>query len=257
MTPMQTSTRTASQTRPPVVVVMGHIDHGKTALLDAIRKTSVADKESGGITQHIGAYQVTVRPADEQSSRAEPNASPERSEGARGIPRPDSAGSRDDFATSDRKITFLDTPGHEAFSAIRSRGAKVADVAILVVAADEGVKPQTLEAAAHIAAAEIPFIVAMSKTDKPEANTDRVKKELADAGIQVASWGGKVPSGGLSANWGLGRSRRLANALRRWRINIRPKSALRRGARRTQRNCWSRRLNWEMLRREGRGCSWW
>ncbi|MBI4098910.1 translation initiation factor IF-2 [Candidatus Parcubacteria bacterium] len=186
------------------MVVMGHIDHGKTALLDAIRKTSVADKESGGITQHIGAYQVTVRPADEQSSRAEPKASPERSEGSRGIPRPDSAGSRDDFATSDRKITFLDTPGHEAFSAIRSRGAKVADVAILVVAADEGVKPQTLEAAAHIAAAEIPFIVAMSKTDKPEANTDRVKKELADAGIQVESWGGKVPSVELSAKTGEG-----------------------------------------------------
>ncbi|MBI3304706.1 translation initiation factor IF-2 [Candidatus Parcubacteria bacterium] len=198
------TTQTATGTRPPVVVVMGHIDHGKTALLDAIRKTSVVDKESGGITQHIGAYQVTVRPVDEQSSRAEPKASPERSEGARGIPRPDSAGSRDDFATSDRKITFLDTPGHEAFSAIRSRGAKVADVAILVVASDEGVKPQTLEAAAHIAAAEIPFVVAISKIDKPEANPERVKKELSEQGIQVESWGGKVPSVELSAKTGAG-----------------------------------------------------
>ncbi len=217
---------------------MGHIDHGKTALLDAIRKTNVAEKESGGITQHIGAYQVAVRPAGEQPSRAEPKASPERSEGAQGIsseiPRPDPVGThgilrgvypergrgaqddfasahrgilrsaQDDFASAHRKITFLDTPGHEAFSAIRSRGAKVADLAVLVVAADEGVKPQTLEAAKHIAAAEIPFVVAINKIDKPEANPERVKKELSENGIQVESWGGKVPAVEISAKTGQG-----------------------------------------------------
>lgn len=165
MTKVNTPTNTATQTRPPVVVVMGHIDHGKTALLDSVRKTNVADKESGAITQHIGAYQT-----------------------------------HHDGHT----ITFLDTPGHEAFSAIRSRGAKVADLAVLVVAADEGVKPQTLEAATHIAAAEIPFIVAINKIDKPEANAERVKKELSENGIQVESWGGKVPAVELSAKTGQG-----------------------------------------------------
>ncbi len=148
------------------MVVMGHIDHGKTALLDAVRKTNVVERESGGITQHIGAYQVR-----------------------------DAAG---------KTITFLDTPGHEAFSAIRARGAKVADLAVLVVAADEGVKPQTLEAAKHIAAAEIPFIVAINKVDKPEANSERVKKELSENGIQVEAWGGKVPSVEVSAKTGQG-----------------------------------------------------
>ncbi len=149
--------------RPPVVVVMGHVDHGKTKLLDYIRKTSVAEHEAGGITQHIGAYEIAYK---------------------------------------NKKITFLDTPGHEAFSKIRGRGAKVADIAVLVIAADDGVKPQTLEALEHIKKAELPFIVAINKIDKPEANPEKVKKELADNGVLVESWGGKVPSVEISAKAG-------------------------------------------------------
>ncbi len=140
--------------RPPIVVVLGHVDHGKTSLLDVIRKSNVAGGESGGITQHIGAYQVV---------------------------------------SNGKMITFLDTPGHEAFSAIRSRGAKVADVAILVVAADESVKPQTAEAIKIIKEAGIPFVVALNKIDKPGANVQKVKQDLAGNDVLVEDWGGTVP----------------------------------------------------------------
>lgn len=139
--------------RPPVVVVMGHVDHGKTKLLDAIRKTHVMESEAGGITQHIGAYQATYK---------------------------------------DRVLTFIDTPGHEAFTAMRSRGAKIADIAILVVAADDGVQPQTKEAIKIIEAAKIPFLVAINKIDKPEANVDKIKQELAALNLIPEDWGGKT-----------------------------------------------------------------
>jgi translation initiation factor IF-2 len=152
-------------TRPPVVVVMGHIDHGKTALLDQIRKTHVTQKEAGGITQHIGAYQIVE---------------------------------------GDKKITFIDTPGHEAFSAMRSRGSKVADLAILVVDSSEGVKAQTKEAISHIKKSGIPMIVALNKIDKPEANPEKVKKELSQEDIMVESLGGKTPSIEISALTGQG-----------------------------------------------------
>lgn len=149
--------------RPPVVVIMGHVDHGKTKLLDYIRKTNVAEKEAGGITQRIGAYEISYK---------------------------------------NLKITFLDTPGHETFSKLRARGAKAADIAILVVAADDGVKPQTIEALEHIKKAELPFIVAINKIDKPEANVERVKKELSENDVLVESWGGKIPSIEISAKAG-------------------------------------------------------
>lgn len=149
--------------RPPIVVVMGHIDHGKTTLLDYIRKTSVAAKESGGITQHIGAYE------------AEANG---------------------------KKITFIDTPGHEAFSKMRSRGTRVADIATLVVAADDGVKPQTKEALAAIKSAGIPFLVAINKIDKPNANPERAKNELAESGVFLEGRGGNVPYVEISAKEG-------------------------------------------------------
>ncbi|MDD5341978.1 MAG: translation initiation factor IF-2 [Patescibacteria group bacterium] len=146
--------------RPPVVVVMGHVDHGKTKLLDAIRQTNVVDQEAGGITQHISSYQVTER---------------------------------------DRIITFIDTPGHEAFTAMRSRGARVADLAILVVAADDGVKPQTVEAIKIIEEARIPMIVAINKVDLPSANPDRIKQQLAEKNVLVEDWSGKVPVINVSA----------------------------------------------------------
>ena len=140
--------------RPPIIVVMGHIDHGKTTLLDAIRKSNVAGGESGGITQHIGAYEV-------------------EHEG--------------------KKITFIDTPGHEAFGEMRSRGAKVADIAILVVAADDGVKPQTKEALQAIIASGIPYCVAINKIDKPTADSDRVKNDLAHEEVFLEGRGGNIP----------------------------------------------------------------
>lgn len=175
--------------RPPVVVVLGHVDHGKTLLLDAIRETHVAKGEAGGITQHIGAYQVTV-PTKERSSQREST--------GKGIP--DQV--RDDGAN--RTVTFIDTPGHEAFAAMRSRGARVADVAILVVAADDGIQPQTKEAIAIMEQAKLPFVVAINKIDKPDANPERVKKELAEMNLLPEDWGGKTITVPVSAKAGKG-----------------------------------------------------
>jgi translation initiation factor IF-2 len=162
------------QSRPPVVTIMGHVDHGKTRLLDAIRQTNVMASEAGGITQHIGAYQVEI---------------------------------------NGQKITFLDTPGHQAFTAMRARGAQVTDIAVLVVAADDGVMPQTLEAIDHAKAAKVPIIVAINKIDKPEANPDLVKQQLANAGLVIEEWGGDVIAVPVSAKEKKGIPELLENIL--------------------------------------------
>ncbi|KKQ90994.1 MAG: Translation initiation factor IF-2 [Berkelbacteria bacterium GW2011_GWA1_39_10] len=173
--------------RSPVVTVMGHVDHGKTKLLDAIRHTDVIATEAGGITQHIGAYQVTIRPKDETSSQG--------SKSNREILRK----TQDDFASKSRKITFLDTPGHEAFSAMRAHGANITDVVVLVVAANDGVKPQTIEAINHAKEAGVPIVVAINKVDLPDADIDKTKRQLADNGLLSEQWGGDVPMINVSA----------------------------------------------------------
>ncbi len=162
---LEESDKSKLQVRPPVVTIMGHVDHGKTKLLDYIREANVVAGEAGGITQHIGAYQVEK---------------------------------------NDRLITFLDTPGHEAFTAMRARGAKVTDIAILVVAGDEGVKPQTIEAINHAKEAGVPIIVAITKMDKPNVNVDKVKGELTEHGLQAEDWGGKTITVPVSAMTGDG-----------------------------------------------------
>lgn len=151
--------------RSPIISVMGHVDHGKTSILDYIRKTTVASGEAGGITQKIGAYQTK---------------------------------------RGDKKITFLDTPGHEAFTIMRARGAKLTDIAVIVIAADEGMKPQTIESINHAKAAEVPVIVAVNKMDKPGANLDLIRGQLAEQGLQPEEWGGTTVVVPVSAHTGLG-----------------------------------------------------
>jgi translation initiation factor IF-2 len=160
--------------RPPVITIMGHVDHGKTSLLDAIRRSNITATEAGAITQHIGAYQVEV---------------------------------------DSKKITFLDTPGHEAFTAMRARGAQVTDIAVLVVAADDGVMPQTVEAIDHARAADVPIVVAINKIDKPDADPEKVKQQLADLGLVIEEWGGDTICVPISAKKRQGIDELLENIL--------------------------------------------
>ena len=160
--------------RPPVVTIMGHVDHGKTTLLDAIRRSRITDSEVGGITQHIGAYQVMYK---------------------------------------DKEITFLDTPGHEAFTAIRARGARVTDIAVLVIASDDGIMPQTIEALDHAKAAGVTIVVAINKIDMPDANPDRVKRQLGEQGLVIEEWGGDIITAPISATQGDGIEDLLENIL--------------------------------------------
>jgi translation initiation factor IF-2 len=169
MNPKNKTEKIKSAVRPPVVVIMGHIDHGKSTLLDYIRKTNTTDSEAGGITQHISAYEAEVPMGKEK-----------------------------------RKMTFLDTPGHEAFCSVRERGAKVADIAVLVVSAEDGVKPQTVEALDCINKDTMPFIVALNKIDRAGANVDKIKQNLAENGILVEGWGGTIPVVAISAKTGEG-----------------------------------------------------
>jgi translation initiation factor IF-2 len=168
--------------RPPVVTIMGHVDHGKTSLLDAIRETNVAEGEAGGITQHIGAYQAEH---------------------------------------GGRRITFIDTPGHAAFTQMRARGAQVTDVAVIVVAADDGVMPQTVESISHAKAAGVPFIIAVNKIDRPNANPGRVRQQLSEHGVLVQGFGGDVETVEVSALQKLG----LDDLLETWRSRRRTPTA--------------------------------
>lgn len=161
------STLSSPVLRPPIVAVLGHVDHGKTTLLDTIRKTGIAAKEHGGITQHIGAYQIELPPSDKKQTV--------------------------------RKITFIDTPGHEAFAKMRVRGAEAADIAVLVVAGNDGVMPQTIESIHHIQEAKIPFIVAINKIDLPDINLEKIKKQLTKAGVNLEEYGGETPVVPVSA----------------------------------------------------------
>src|SRR3989344_7994481 len=165
---MSNQTKTTEKVRPPVVVVMGHVDHGKSTLLDYIRKSNIVDGEAGGITQHISAYEVIIK----------------------------------DDKKEDRAITFLDTPGHEAFSMMRTRGAQAADIAILVVSAEDSVKAQTLEAYKTIIESNIPYIVAINKIDKPNANIEKTKMDLVEKGIYLEGLGGDIPFVEISAKEG-------------------------------------------------------
>jgi translation initiation factor IF-2 len=168
----------SSIARPPIVTIMGHVDHGKTSLLDFIRQSNITAGESGGITQHISSYQIEFKASDKPLDSA-----------------------RD---KQKRKITFVDTPGHEAFSALRAHGASITDLVILVVAADDGVKPQTLEALHHARTANVPVIVAINKFDLPGANIERVKQQLVENDLAPEEWGGKTVVVPVSAKTGEG-----------------------------------------------------
>jgi translation initiation factor IF-2 len=212
--------------RPPIVVVMGHVDHGKTTLLDYIRKTNIAGKEAGSITQAVGAYEITHMPQTNADSTqtnadnaqidadrtrinadkityAQTNADGMQTN-AENFPRGSASSPRKSASPEGRKITFIDTPGHEAFSKMRSRGAEVADIAVLVVAADEGVKPQTKEAVNILTESKTPFVVAITKIDKPGSDIERVKNELTAQGVLLEGYGGQVSYHGVSSKTGEG-----------------------------------------------------